>query len=45
MLGHHRPASETPFKWYLDPSSPHQTFKKSDVKVGPTLTKHSGTRM
>ena len=35
MLGHHRPASETPFQWRfasgplmtrsLDPSSPHQT--------------------
>ena len=62
MLGPHRPASETPFKWrfaggpleaclkwYSDPSSPpHQTKKKKKkkknlVKVGPPLTKLSGS--
>ena len=45
MLGHHRPARETPFKWwYLNPSSPHQTTKKKKknvIKVGPPLTKLS----
>ena len=57
MLGHHRPASETPFKWrftggplmarlkwYLDPSSPHQTYNKEKVvKVRPPLRKLSGS--
>ena len=56
MLGHHRPASEMPFKWrfaggsliarlwwYLDPSSPHQTKKKTLSKLDPPLTKLSGS--
>ena len=30
------------FKWYLDPSSPHQLNKKN-VKVGPLLAKFSGS--
>ena len=47
LLGHHRPESETQFKWrfagrpliarlkwYLDPSSPHQT-KKTLSKLDP----------
>ena len=55
MLGHHWPVRETPFKWhfagrllmacyywYLHPSSPHQT-KKKHVKIGPPLTKLSGS--
>ena len=42
MLGHHRPASETPFKWYLDPLSPYQLKKKRNViDFGPPLTKFS----
>ena len=35
-------------KWYLDPTSPHQLKqqqKKNVVKVGPSLTKLSGSRM
>ena len=55
MLGHHQHASKTPFKWrfasgpmmahlewYLDPPTPHQ-LKKNFVKVGPPLTKFSGS--
>ena len=55
MLGHHRHASETPFKWrfaggpmfaqllwYWDPLYPTQ-LKKNVVKVGPPLTKLSGS--
>ena len=31
-------------KWYLDPPSPHQLKKKKNiVKVGPPLTKLSGS--
>ena len=54
MLGHHWDTSETPFKWrfadrpmmaplkwYLDHVSSHQL--KKPVKVGPTLTKVSGS--
>ena len=29
-------------KWYLDPPTPHQ-LKKNVVKVGPPLTKFSGS--
>ena len=59
MSGHHKHASEAPFKWrfaggpmmahllcYLDPPSPHQLKKqqqKKPVKVGPPLTKFSGS--
>ena len=55
MLGHHQHASETPFKWrfaggpmiarlkcYLDPPTPLKK-KKNVVKVGPPLTKLSGS--
>ena len=53
MLGHHLHASETAggpimarLWWYLDPSSPHQlekNEKKNVIKVGPPLTKLSGS--
>ena len=51
ILGHHRHASETPFKrtkrrrpansgiWII----PHHQTKKNVVKVGPSLTKLSGS--
>ena len=41
MLGHHRPARDTPFKC-VNSGISHQT-KKKVVKVGPTLTKLSGS--
>ena len=48
MLGHHRPASETPFKWRFaggqimarHPISPNQ-IKKHFIKFEPPLTKLS----
>ena len=51
MLGHHRPASETPFKWCFasgplmaHPSSSRQAKKlRKTVKGRPPLTKLSGS--
>ena len=43
MLGHHPwRADDGRLKWYLDLPSPNQ-LKKNIVKVGPTLTKLSGS--
>ena len=54
MLGHHQPASKTPFKWrfagvlmmlrvVFGSSHPSSTKKKNFVKVGPPLTKSYGS--